>query len=106
HPFPKISGSVQGSREWLTVAEVGVVLDVSRATAYRLVQERRIGHVRISNAVKVHVEQLREYVRGAIHLGSGDLTRPLTRRNRGPAKPRGQGSGANSSGSGGSDESA
>jgi excisionase family DNA binding protein len=47
------------------VTEVARLLEVSRATAYRLVQERRLGHVRISNAVKVHIEQLRAYVRGA-----------------------------------------
>jgi excisionase family DNA binding protein len=47
------------------VAEVAQLLEISRATAYRLIHERRLGHVRISNAVKVHVEQLRAYVREA-----------------------------------------
>jgi excisionase family DNA binding protein len=41
---------------------VAQLLEVSRATVYRLIQERKLGHVRISNAVKVHVEQLRAYV--------------------------------------------
>jgi excisionase family DNA binding protein len=41
-------------------------LGVSRATVYRLIQERRLGHVRVSNAVKVLVEQLNAYVEASI----------------------------------------
>jgi excisionase family DNA binding protein len=60
---PPLSGFVSGRKQWLSVDQVAVLLEVSRATVYRLVQDRRLGHVRISNAVKVHVEQLRAFVR-------------------------------------------
>jgi excisionase family DNA binding protein len=49
--------------QWLSVDQVAGLLEVSRATVYRLIQKRQLGHVRVSNAVKVHVEQLRAYVR-------------------------------------------
>ncbi len=66
HLLPKESGSPKVGRQWLTVEEVAKLLEVGRATVYRLIQERRLEHVRIANAVKVHVEQLREYVRRSI----------------------------------------
>jgi excisionase family DNA binding protein len=60
------SGSSPARRQWLSVGQVASLLEVSRATAYRLIQERRLPHVRVSNTVKVHIEQLRAYVRDSI----------------------------------------
>jgi excisionase family DNA binding protein len=57
---------VRPPRQWLTIDQVAQLLEISRATAYRLIHERRLQHVRISNVVKVHVEQFRAYVRSAI----------------------------------------
>jgi excisionase family DNA binding protein len=48
------------------VGQVAELLEVSRATAYRLILEHKLPHVRVSNMVRVHVEQLRAYVGGAI----------------------------------------
>lgn len=56
------SGAGAARKQWLTVAEVAELLDLSRATVYRLIADRRLGHVRVSNCVKVHVDQLRVYV--------------------------------------------
>jgi excisionase family DNA binding protein len=64
--YPLVPGSKGARRQWLSVREVAQLFEVSRATIYRLIQERRLSHVRISNAVKIHVEQLRAYVQASI----------------------------------------
>ena len=47
----------------MAVQHVAELLEVSKATVYQLIKEHRLGHVRVSNSVKVHVEHLRAYVR-------------------------------------------
>ena len=59
-------GEEQEVVEGLSADEVAELLALSRATVYRLIQERKLGHVRISNAVMVHVEQLRAYVQANV----------------------------------------
>jgi excisionase family DNA binding protein len=44
--------------KWLTVREAASVLRVSRATVYRLVEEARIAHARVSNAIRISVDEL------------------------------------------------
>ncbi len=46
----------------LTVAEVAQRLGVCRATVYRICAEGRLGHVRVSNAIRVPEPALAAYL--------------------------------------------
>ena len=48
----------------LTVKEAARVLRVSTATVYRLVAEGRIGHARVSNAIRIPNEELMALLHG------------------------------------------
>jgi len=52
------------SLELLTVRDVARVLRVSTATVYRLCDTGELPQVRVSNAIRVHPEDLEDYVRG------------------------------------------
>jgi excisionase family DNA binding protein len=58
---PAVRDSGYGSA-LLTVAEVARQLRVCRATVYRLCAEGRLGHVRVSNAIRVPASALAEYL--------------------------------------------
>ncbi len=49
----------------LTVAEVARHLGVCRATVYRICRERRLDHVRVSNAIRVPETALASYLQKA-----------------------------------------
>ncbi len=59
---PVLHDSQSGSL--LTVAEVARRLGVCRATAYRICAEGRLGHLRVSNAIRVPESALAAYVSG------------------------------------------
>ena len=46
----------QSERRYLSVREVAAALGVSRATIYRLVEEGRMSHVRVSSAIRIPAE--------------------------------------------------
>jgi excisionase family DNA binding protein len=50
----------------LTVKEAARVLRVSTATVYRLVAEGRIGHARVSNAIRISEEELAALLHGRV----------------------------------------
>jgi excisionase family DNA binding protein len=47
----------------LTVKQVAQVLKVCEATVYKLCARGELGHIRVSNAVRVSQAQLREFLR-------------------------------------------
>jgi excisionase family DNA binding protein len=53
------------SRSLLTVAEVARRLGVCRATIYRICRSGRLGHVRVSNAIRVRENALAAYLLGS-----------------------------------------
>jgi excisionase family DNA binding protein len=55
------AGIAEGER-LLSVREVAGRLGVCTATVYRLVERRELGHVRVSNAIRVTLEDLVAYV--------------------------------------------
>ena len=47
------------SQRLLTVGEVAALLEVSKATAYRLVELGKVPHVRIMNSIRIRSEDLK-----------------------------------------------
>jgi excisionase family DNA binding protein len=56
----------------LTVAEVAERLRVCRATIYRLCSEGQLGHLRVSNAIRIPEKALRAYLAGHSTLPKED----------------------------------
>ncbi len=49
-------------REFLTVREVALALRVCTATVYRMCERGQLGHVRVSNAVRIRPDWLEEFL--------------------------------------------
>jgi len=60
-----IHGSREESQEYLTVAEVAVMLRVSRATIYRLVHAGRLPGMRVGRSIRVSPTAVQRYLRDA-----------------------------------------
>ena len=60
---PALVAVVDGQRQFLSVREVAGCLGVSTALVYRLCDLGELTHVRISNAIRVQVEDLVAYLR-------------------------------------------
>ena len=62
---PVAGGSGSGSTgPYLTVREVATRMRLSTATIYRLCESGGLGHVRVSNAIRVAEADLRRYLEG------------------------------------------
>ncbi len=55
-----------GARGLLTVRQVAAYLAVSTATVYTLIEQGRLGHFRVSNAIRVGAEALSTYLAQAV----------------------------------------
>jgi excisionase family DNA binding protein len=60
-----IHGSREEPQEYLTVAEVAVMLRVSRATIYRLVHAGRLPGMRVGRSIRVSPTAVQRYLRDA-----------------------------------------
>jgi excisionase family DNA binding protein len=58
------SESLGGAGRLLTVREVAERLAVCTATVYALVERGEISHLRVSNAIRVHPDDLEAFIAG------------------------------------------
>ena len=56
------SKSVANGSRLLSVGEVAARLGVSTATVYKLVERGTLGHVRVSNAIRVDARALEQFI--------------------------------------------
>ena len=59
---PTVSGAGP-EREWLTYAEAGQMVGLSRVTLWKLVSAREVEAARVGRAVRINRESLRAYMK-------------------------------------------
>lgn len=57
-----IHNSTQQIPDILTVSDLQQFLQISRSTAYRLIREKKIGHIRIGNSIRIPRKYVAEYL--------------------------------------------
>ena len=57
-----IHSSTEHIPDILTISDLQQFLQISRSTAYRLIRERKIGHIRIGNSIRIPRKYVAEYL--------------------------------------------
>ena len=57
-----IHSSTEHIPDILTISDLQQFLQISRSTAYRLIREKKIGHVRIGNSIRIPRKYVAEYL--------------------------------------------
>lgn len=57
-----IHSSTEHIPDILTISDLQQFLQISRSTAYRLIREKKIGHIRIGNSIRVPRKYVAEYL--------------------------------------------
>ncbi|WP_435321618.1 helix-turn-helix domain-containing protein [Muriventricola aceti] len=57
-----IHSSTEHIPDILTISDLQQFLQISRSTAYRLIREKKIGHIRIGNSIRIPRKYVAEYL--------------------------------------------